>query len=1012
MAKGKKKGSGPGRGRKNPPRDPKTGRLLGKTPEPTPSGSTVVSAPEAAKPAPKTAEMKPAGSTELPKEIEKDISGFRKAMTERLKELGETESGVQEAVLDGLRDTAERLVQENTDIFGKRGEKTVDQSAAYEVIEGVVALGEQAAAAKTVEQKRKILQRLKTYKSVVEKVIVGKDPRLSAISGKILEMIDNIEKPLSRESGMRAAAKEKITEFAKRVPERAAAKIPLIGGILSRSLQRRREKKEEEASALSDLTQQISRAGRSSLYGKRGEAMGAIPSIEPPISGMSAVSDIMPTPTEGVAPSASGVGFSIDNDTRKNIANILIQVKDIKEFIIDRFDPAIEETKAEEAKREEEDRLFDLARKQKDKTGKIVEGAEKKGILDSLLGLFDGGIGGMMKQLTGALSGIATTVASSLAGIALPALGVMAAAAGGAAAGYAIYKNWVEPAMEKTQAEREAVVAKKTETTRKTITTDTGEAAYSVDMMGESTVMTEREIKEKMATATPEEKEELEKALLRGPMQQIVDTESGLRADGFERFKSGETIEQFREREKADTEARKKDPGEYRFRLLKDQIVRFDEKSRIEWKKMKESGASWDALDTKVTLMQGEAEILYNNITKGGIMNKMTPEQKEKLLNLSNLVTDMGKGQIVEPGNVDNMMGIGTAFSWLQGEQSEEVKQRVQELKAGIQESVTEKPESTEESSTDSQVTTPSNLVYPDLPPLPKLPTQSSKVESSNIESSKVEEYAKMFTPVTDPDTGDILGYENQSGEIIDPLQYEQGLSDIAQSEYESPTTYGVYGDIQKTTVPALSPPSVPVSVSSNTSSLLPLPPLPSYPTSTQTTLKQSTTTNTIPPVVGKIESQQNNNTNTTTTISPEKQKIQNRINEIKSEMTNLEVAMSDPSPSNPYKTIEGSTKLRIRREELNRERQELYRELYSSEEGSLLTPPTPSTDVGRATAELEKARTAAEEASQPSQQMSPNINAVNAARTTNNAITVNNNSGTSTRNNDPTLKAAERGSL
>ena len=894
MAKGKKKGSGPGRGRKNPPRDPKTGRLLGKTPEPTPSGSTVVSAPEATKPAPKTAEMKPAGSTELPKEIEKDISGFRKAMTERLKELGETESGVQEAVLDGLRDTAERLVQQNTDIFGKRGEKTVDQSAAYEVIEGIVSLGEQAAAAKTVEQKRKILQRLKTYKSVVEKVIVGKDPRLSAISGKILEMIDNIEKPLSRESGMRAAAKEKITDFAKRIPERAAAKIPLIGGILSRSLQRKREKKEEEASALSDLTQQISRAGRSSLYGKRGEAMGAIPSIEPPISGMTAVSDIMPTPTERVAPSASGVGFSIDNDTRKNIADILIQVKDIKEFIIDRFDPATEETKAEEAKREEEDRLFDLARKQKDKTGKIVEGAEKKGILDSLLGLFDGGIGGMMKQLTGALSGIATTVASSLAGIALPALGVMAAAAGGAAAGYAIYKNWVEPAMEKTQAEREAVIAKKTETTRKTITTDTGEAAYSVDMMGESTVMTEREIKEKMATATPEEKEELEKALLRGPMQQIVDTESGLRADGFERFKSGETIEQFREREKADTEARKKDPGEYRFRLLKDQIVRFDEKSRIEWKKMKESGASWDALDTKVTLMQGEAEILYNNITKGGIMNKMTPEQKEKLLNLSNLVTDMGQGQIVEPANVDNMMGIGTAFSWLQGEQSEEVKQRVQELKSGIQESVAQKPETPEISpATSESTTTPleSKLEIPEIPAIPPLPT-----------------------------------------------------------------------------------------------------------------------TQQIPAIEGKIESNQNKTEQES--ISPEKQRIQNRINAIKAEMTSLEVAMNDPSPSNPYRTIEGSNKLRSRRQELNQEKQDLYRQLYSSEEGSLLTPPTPSTDVGRATAELEKARTAAEEASQPSQKMSPNINAVNAARTTNNAITVNNNSGTSTRNNDPTLKAAERGSL
>lgn len=870
--KRKQKGYGSGRGRKNPKRDPKTGRLLGDS-----------------KPAPKTeptAEMKPAGSTQLPKEIEKDISGFRRAMTERLKELGESESGVQEAVLDGLRDTAERLVQQNSDVFGKRGEKTVDQSAAYEIIEGIVALGEQAAAAKTVEQKRKILQRLKTYKSVVQKVIVGKDPRLSTIGGKILEMIENIEAPLSKESGMRAVAKEKLTDFAKRIPERAAAKIPLIGGTLSRSMQRRREKKEEEASALSDLTQQISRAGRSSLYGKRGEDVGEMLSIEPPVAGMTPVSDILPT-EEPVTSKGIGNGFSIDNNTRKNIADILVQVKDIKQFIIDRFDPATEETKAEEAKREEEDRLFDLARKQKDKTGKIVEGAEKKGILDSLLGLFDGGIGGMMKQITTALSGIATTVASSLAGIALPALGVMAAAAGGAAAGYAIYKNWVEPAMEKTQAEREAVIAKKTETTRKTITTDTGEAAYSVDMMGESTVMTEREIKEKMATATPEEKEELEKALLRGPMQQIVDTESGLRADGFERFKYGETVEQFREREKADTEARKKDPGEYRFRLLKDQIVRFDEKSRIEWKKMKESGASWDALDTKVTLMQGEAEILYNNITKGGIMNKMTPEQKEKLLNLSNLVTDMGQGQIVEPANVDNMMGIGTAFSWLQGEQSEEVKQRVQELKAGIDETQTE----------------------------------------------------------------------------------QQQTQTIPVNEQPNKTVVGVPEP----------------------------PPLPSLPPK-------------ISPVQGTVETQKN--VTNQETLSVEKQQIQNRINEIKTEMTGLEVAMLDPSPSNPYRTIEGSNKLRSRRQELNQERQDLYRQLYFSEEGSLLTPPTSSTDVGRATVELEKARTAAEEASQTPQQMSPNINAVNAARTTNNAITVNNNSGTSTRNNDPTLKAAERGSI
>ena len=535
MAKGKKKGSGPGRGRKNPPRDPETGRLLGKEA----GGAAPVSSPAApAPPKPSTPEMTPAGKTEMPEEIKKEISGFRKAMSERLKEMGETESGVQETVLDGLRNTAERLVQQNEDIFGKKGEKTVDQSAAYEIIEGVVALSEQAAAAKAVEQKRKILQRLKTYKAVVEKVIVGKDPRLSAISGKILEMIESIETPLSKESGMMASAKEKITDFAKKIPEKLARKIPLVGGLLGGYLQRRREKKEEEAAALSDLTQQISRAGRTSLYGKAGKGgfdsggEGGV-ETEPPIPGTTPLSEIM-------SPESSGGGFGIDKQTNQNIQSIkndlgsvLSHIKEIKEFVLGRFDPAQEETKAEEAKRENEDMLFDMMSSLKGDKRKI----EKGGAAASTKS------GGIMDMLMNALGGgaVSAELISALAGIALPVLSVLAAAAGGAAIGYMIYKNWIEPAQQKQQQAVEEALGSKEGFTQKELKTDKGESVYRTKDGFVSASQLEEKIK---SAKTPEEKQALQDVKQEGPVKETYDAKTGLLVGGVKGVESGMSVEQ------------------------------------------------------------------------------------------------------------------------------------------------------------------------------------------------------------------------------------------------------------------------------------------------------------------------------------------------------------------------------------------------------------------------------------------------------------------------------------
>lgn len=679
MAKKSKKGSG--RGRSPSEKDPATGRFKSKTTSATTTTTTVTTAA----PAPAAA---PAGPTVTPEQITEEISGFRKALLQTMRDLGGEQSELQDAILDGLRQTAESLVSENEDIFGKRYDKTIDQSAAYEILEGVVRLGEMAVRAKTVQEKRKILQRLGTYKKVTDKVFGAGGGKESAIAGKIREMIAKIEKPLSKESGIKAAAKEKISDFAKKIPERLAAKIPLIGGILSRSLERRRERKEEEAEALSTLTGEISQAGRTSLYGRRGgteiepsPSLMAGADTTPPIPGGTPLSKIM-----GGGKTNVGFGGKAVIDT---LSSILVQVKEIKSILVDQYDPAQEELKKEEAKREEEDKLADILKsikggKEAPKAGEKAGEEAKKG-----------GIGGAVEGILDSLSGMGKTVASSLAGLALPALGVMAAAAGGAAIGYSLYKTWVEPAMDKAQSERNAVLAKKTETTRQAITTDTGEAVYSVDMMGDNTVMTESEIRGKLATASPEEKAELEKALNAGPMEKIVDTSTGIRTDAFGRFKSGESIEQFRQREKADTEARKSNPGAYRFNVLKNSIATFDDKARNQWMQMKKSGASYDALETKMSILQNEAEILYNSVTKGGASNLLTEDQKEKLLDMSNIVTDMGRGQMLDVGDVDNMMGVGTAFKMFQGEQSEEVKQTIQELKENSKTNGTIVPPST-----------------------------------------------------------------------------------------------------------------------------------------------------------------------------------------------------------------------------------------------------------------------------------------------------------------------------
>lgn len=719
MAKKSKKGSG--RGRSPSEKDPATGRFKSKTTSATTTTTTVTTAA----PAPAAT---PAGPTVTPEQITEEISGFRKALLQTMRDLGGEQSELQDAILDGLRQTAESLVSENEDIFGKRYDKTIDQSAAYEILEGVVRLGEMAVRAKTVQEKRKILQRLGTYKKVTDKVFGAGGGKESAIAGKIREMIAKIEKPLSKESGIKAAAKEKISDFAKKIPERLAAKIPLIGGILSRSLERRRERKEEEAEALSTLTGEISQAGRTSLYGRRGGAeIEPSPSLmagadtTPPIPGGTPLSKII-----GGGRSTGGFGGKAITNT---LASILIQVKDIKSILIDQYDPAQEELKNEEARREAENTktgMFDKLKKMMGLGGKGGE-VKKEG----------GGISGMIGSMLGGIKEYIPAVASTIAGFAPTIVGGLAAAA---------------------------------------------------------------------------------------PVAGAV---------------------------------------------------------------------------------------------------------------LGGAAIGLGGAYLVNKG-VDALFGTNIA-----------------------------------DKMTDSDTWT-----FADVERDRQRAELDKKIETAHNAAVSSPEYTAKRA--TDP---------RQLAQLVreGKMSGTQALMEL--SSYESQNGAGEDTAFAKSKIMEADPSAVP---------LPPLPPVPEQ----------------IPPVAGTIEKP------TPAAAVPEassgsgKASIQREIDTINAEMQKLEVAAQDPDPSNPYRTIEGQNKLNARRAELNTRRQSLYTQLYSTESGTIVAPSTPSTDVGRTTMQLDNARDAAEQAKQSDSAPAPVVNAVNAPKTTNNAITVNNNTGAGVRNNDPTLKSAERASL
>jgi len=381
----------------------------------------------AAKPA-----AEPAGPTVMPRpespEQPRPESGIRKALGKSLTK----EEQEYQKTLDKLRSDAANTVQENPDLFGSgRYDQTIDQSTLYQLYEGVVELGESAAKARKAEDKQRLLASLNAYKKIVMSLAKEGSDKEKELANKLLEIIASIEKKLSKGSGEIGRLKENLKDWAQRLPENLAAKIPLVGGFISGMLQRKRERKEGEEYQKQDILAASSRGiGSSSLFGKVGGDRGGMggmseSAIEGISTGGSDLGDIESAETSSPLPSGSLGG----GETIRTLQSILVQVTDIKSLIQGQTDPEAG-LDTEEATRETADKENDFLNKFKGllgggKGGKGGGGAGGAGGAGS-----GGGVMGVVEDMVG--GGI---VATSLKWIATQALPVVVAAAGGLAIG-------------------------------------------------------------------------------------------------------------------------------------------------------------------------------------------------------------------------------------------------------------------------------------------------------------------------------------------------------------------------------------------------------------------------------------------------------------------------------------------------------------------------------------------------------------------------------------------------
>lgn len=174
----------------------------------------------------------------------------------------------------------------------------------------------------------------------------------SPVVQQLQKTIAPIEKELKKRQSFGAFIKEKAVDFRKSIPERLAAKIPIVGGLASEFLRGKRESSEElerlRNKAEFESKVPISKRGAlEALMGGYG-GMRGIGGFAGSVSDGSAMEAIGGTP----ASSIPGLGERIGGGAADTLGAIYGEVKKIRELLVDRFEPSTDELKAREAELE------------------------------------------------------------------------------------------------------------------------------------------------------------------------------------------------------------------------------------------------------------------------------------------------------------------------------------------------------------------------------------------------------------------------------------------------------------------------------------------------------------------------------------------------------------------------------------------------------------------------------------------------------------------------------------
>lgn len=181
------------------------------------------------------------------------------------------DGGTKEIIERGIRDKAQEFVDRNAKIFDPN---RMTGLAARELLETAVTLSERSIEANTSSEASSILVKLKSIQDIAKK---STGDESYAVAMKIEELIKPVVENLKKRASFSSKISERLSETLQSIPERLAAKIPVIGGLLSGALREKRESTELQKQFTGRLTREISergsrtRGGRLEFGGSLGE---------------------------------------------------------------------------------------------------------------------------------------------------------------------------------------------------------------------------------------------------------------------------------------------------------------------------------------------------------------------------------------------------------------------------------------------------------------------------------------------------------------------------------------------------------------------------------------------------------------------------------------------------------------------------------------------------------------------------------------------------------------------